>query len=650
MGRRSESEVNPRNGMVLEVIIVARISGCADQTELSLDDQEDHGRTVTGEYYSGPAEFRVIATIGKGERLDRPELAELEELLRTRTFDLLIFEDVGRLVRGAAAHRLCGIAVDHGTRVLSPNDFLDTADENWEEVVLDACKEHMKHNAHTSRRLKHKLKNRFLKFGGATARPIFGYIVASDAETYFDWRKDEAAEHWIKEGFRILRNTLNGEAVAEFFNENGVPTGRYCRNKKWDGRMVLRFYRNSLLIGKPGRGFRHTIKLNEQGRRISVPNPKGPEYRDEPHLAFLNSEEWETWKTDMERHHATCRRKCNNGIDSRSHVPKKRTRPLGQHARCWYCGREYVWGANGQTDFLQCSASRNWNCWNSIGVNGPFAAKTVVKALVDKLTRVDGVAEQFGELLRAAQKSTCGTERARVDLQRKQTELDRDKSNLKAAILQSGSQPLLNELLSDLDRRERDLAVAWRSLDKQRLKTPNVPRSVEQLRTFLGDELNRLAINSCELTDLLRLLLPDVYIYLVRLCDGGHLLPRAKVRFSLLGSFPDSALVPGLRELLSEEMTLDLFDTPDREKIRAECTRLAVEGLGPKAIATRLKGNPSPTHVANALHLDARMHSMGLTTPYVLVDEPPDDYPKLRRHKNRKYCFTAVEGYERPTR
>ena len=145
----------------------------------------------------GPLEYRVVATKGKGERLDRPELAEIEAVLRTGELDLLVMEDIGRLVRGAEAVRLCGIAVDHGVRVISPNDYVDTAEDSWEEDVLDACKEHVGHNAHTSKRLKHKLMNRFKKFGGAAAHVPPGYIkppkektdddTPPKTRTYDDW-------------------------------------------------------------------------------------------------------------------------------------------------------------------------------------------------------------------------------------------------------------------------------------------------------------------------------------------------------------------------------------------------------------------------------------------------------------------------------
>ena len=79
----------PRNGHTLVVGIVARISGGQNQKELSLDDQADHGKQVVTEMYRGEVEYRVVSTTGKGERLDRPELAQVEAMLRTRQLDLL---------------------------------------------------------------------------------------------------------------------------------------------------------------------------------------------------------------------------------------------------------------------------------------------------------------------------------------------------------------------------------------------------------------------------------------------------------------------------------------------------------------------------------------------------------------------------------
>jgi hypothetical protein len=80
----------------------------------------------------------------------------------------------------------------------------------------------------------------------------------------------------------------NCSAVADWFNQNGMPVGKYSRTKKWDGHAVRRFYSNPILKGFPQRGARHTIKHHETGRRISVPNPKGPSFFECPHLAHLD--------------------------------------------------------------------------------------------------------------------------------------------------------------------------------------------------------------------------------------------------------------------------------------------------------------------------------------------------------------------------
>ena len=112
--------LEPRNGHTLVVAIVARISGCSGQKEVSLEDQIDHAKQVVDAMYDGPVDYRTITTKGKGERLDRPELAEIEAMIRSGELDLLVAEDLGRIVRGTETAWLCGIANDHGTRVIAP--------------------------------------------------------------------------------------------------------------------------------------------------------------------------------------------------------------------------------------------------------------------------------------------------------------------------------------------------------------------------------------------------------------------------------------------------------------------------------------------------------------------------------------------------
>jgi hypothetical protein len=645
-----QPSLTPRNGHTLVVGIVARISGCSNQKEASLDDQIDHANQVVAEMYQGPLENRVIATKGKGERLDRPELKEIEEMLRSRELDLLVVEDIGRIVRGAEAARLLGIAVDQGTRVVAPNDCIDTADDSWEEDVISACRDHVGHNAHTSKRLKHKLMNRFLKFGGAPALPFYGYVKPPEARTYDDWYKDEAATAIYKQWFRILRETRNCTAVADWLTREGIALGPYCRSNKWTGAMVRRITRNPLLKGMPGRGFRRSIKHNETGTRVSVKNPNGPRFRECPHLAHVDPDEFDAVNSMLDAANKGFGRKPINGRDPLLSVPRKRTRFPGQHARCWYCGRRYVWGGNGVTDNLMCAGSREWACWNSIGCNGPTAVTKIMEAITTELYRLDGIDQQFHKLVaNAAAAGSSGLAQRRDRLARSEESLARKKANLLAAIAAYGPKPMFGQELSELETTEFELARERRALEQLTHRTLELPDSVAELRALLEDKFQGLAHNSAEFGDLLRQIVPEFRVHLVRLMDGGHLLPRAQIKLSLAGIVPDAKFVGGLEELLTRTLTLDLFVPPQRERIREEAVQLAARGLTQREIATRLPGPPALPVVQRAMRLHRTMCARNLASPYEVVYEAPSDYSKLTRHKNAKYLFRPLEGYQQPT-
>ncbi|MDB5355011.1 MAG: hypothetical protein JWN24_1464 [Phycisphaerales bacterium] len=645
---RSKGPLVPRNGHTLVVVIVARISGCANQVGLSLDDQIDHAKQLVAEMFTGPVDYRILRTTGKGEALDRPELAELEAILRTREADLMIAEDLGRVVRGTAAVELCGIAVDHGTRVLAPNDFIDTA-EPWEEDVISACRDHVGHNSHTSKRLKHKLMNRFLKFGGAMPLETYGYIVPLDAKTYADWLRDDAATPFLREGLRMLKATGNCSAVADYFNEMGVPVGPYCRRTSWNGKMVRRLYRNRTLGGLPGRGFRCTVKRHETGRRVSVVNPDGPEYREYPHLAHVDIDELDAVIAQLAEANANRGRKLVSGADPLQRVPRKRTRFPGQWSTCAYCGHQHVWGGNGVSSSLMCANSRQWQCWNSIAFNGALAVKKVVEAITASLYELDGLDTQFRQLVRdAAQNVGVGAAARWGQLERDEAECMRQKQNLQAAVADLGPVPLVREQLEKLQARERQLSSERRQLQALRGRALDLPESVANLRSLLEKVLGTLGGESPEGGALLRKLVPELQVHLVRLCDGGHLLPRARVKLALDGIVPDARHVPGLGGLVMRELTLDLFQPPQRERIRQAAVTLASQGLTAKAIAAALPEKPTATAVLDALALDRAMRQQGLATPYVNVLEPPEDYSKLRRHQNPKYRFKSLEGHVPP--
>jgi hypothetical protein len=266
-----------------------------------------------------------------------------------------------------------------------------------------------------------------------------------------------------------------------------------------------------------------------------------------------------------------------------------------------------------------------------------------------QLDRLEGLDDQFAAMVAA---SSGGLETRFEDERRRLHQeadlLARQKHNLLEAIKQFGPSSMMHEEIKAIEAAERQLLVRRYDLENRRPNQVVLPESAAVLRQMLEDEFRTLAVDSPVFGKLMRSLVTSFFVYAVRLCDGGHLLPRAKIQLNLGGTFPDLNLIPEAHSLLTQDLTMDFFTPPQRERIREQSVALAARGMMPKAISQKIDEKPTATAVQNALKLNGKMLSLGLTSPYVIVLEPPDDYPKLRRHKHERYVFKPLDGYERP--
>jgi hypothetical protein len=642
-------EVRPRNGHTLVVGIVARISGCAKQKDVSLEDQIQHAQELVATLFDGKVDYQIVSTKGKGERIDRPELVEIERMIRSGELDLLIVEDLGRLVRGTEASRLCGIAKDRGTRVISPNDCIDTDDESWEEDVISACRDHVGHNSHTSKRLKKKLMLRFKRSGGATPLPITGYVKPEDAKTFFDWRKDDTLTPMIRDGFDFLMKTKNCSAVADLFNEKKMPLGPYCRSERWDGAMVRRFFRNPLLKGSPGRGFRHSIKIHETGRRICVRTEEGPSFIECGHLAHLSAAEFDELNLMLTDRNSVYQRGQKNGKDVLHDIPRKRTRFPGQHVKCWYCGREYTWGGHGNKHHLQCKGSKSWNCWNSSGLDGKLLATKLVKEITRFLVGLESFGDQFTTMVQAsiASRQQVG-QHEHTKIARDIAKLEIEQRHLTDAIAAYGPRDSFQLKLKELDGRFCQLFAERARLNRFVPQTVNVPTSFPEFRNLLENRFLTLSEESFEFSIMMKQIVPDIHVFLVRSCDGGHLLPRARVKVNLLGAIADELYAAEIDSSLTQTFFIDVFEPTQREAIRGRVIELHGQGMSQRTISKSLPEYATQPVVQRAIALNEMMKRLGLTSPYVFQNSPPSDYATLRSHLNRRYAFRQADGYQAP--
>jgi hypothetical protein len=204
---------------------------------------------------------------------------------------------------------------------------------------------------------------------------------------------------------------------------------------------------------------------------------------------------------------------------------------------------------------------------------------------------------------------------------------------------------MIEQKLAETEAAEQSLARERRTLEALRTRALRLPESLVELRAMFEAKFMELTITSPEFGGLMRLVVPEFRVYLVRACDGGHPVPRARVRLSLAAVTPDARHVAGLEELCSRDLTLDLFEPPQRVRIREELARLHHLGLNQREIARRLPERASQAVVQRTLALEWKMQAQGLHEPYVTVTEPPADYPKLRRHRNSRYRFVPIEGF-----
>jgi hypothetical protein len=169
------------------------------------------------------------------------------------------------------------------------------------------------------------------------------------------------------------------------------------------------------------------------------------------------------------------------------------------------------------------------------------------------------------------------------------------------------------------------------------------------LRQLAREEFKNLALDSFEFASLMRRLIPKILVLPHRLCDGGLIVLRARFRLRLGNLLTDRRAREVLSQPLDRIVTVDLFEPCQREASREQIVALRA-AINPEtgkkhteAEAARKVGI-TKTAAQRAAALQRQMDQLGLSDPYIPVMEPPDDYPKLRRHKHARYSFRPLEG------
>jgi hypothetical protein len=396
--------VVPKDGATIRVLVACRVSDPrpGKQDERSLADQALLHEEWLKAHLDSPYEVRILEGRESGECIERADYQELIALVTTGQFDLVLAEDLGRIIRRLQAHSFAELCGEFDTRLIAHNDHIDTSIPGWEDRSIISAWHHERSNRDTSDRIKRTANSRFMQ-GGSAAFEIAGYIKPPGAKSDLDWRKDRDWDSVYVEWFRMLdEDEATFAEIADWLNQHRRPTGTFARKDEWDGPMVGRVTHNWLLKGYRVRN-RRKSRRNSTGKYVSVAAEPGElKLCHTPHLAFFDEEYYDRVIAAVDERNAKYRRKGQNGIDTRRRVPKKRTRFPGQSLVCGICGRGFVFGGrgfvfggHGQTDHLMCSGAREHLCWNGVTADGPLTAERISNAVYQAIAELP----EFNETL-----------------------------------------------------------------------------------------------------------------------------------------------------------------------------------------------------------------------------------------------------------
>jgi site-specific DNA recombinase len=640
MAHRLDPPLTPRNGVTLRVLAVCRIS-TEHQDQKALQDQEASYRRYVADHYDGSDEWKVFATRGSGELLDRRELAELVDEIESRRWDLVITEDLGRIARRSYTIFICETAEDCGTRLIALNDHVDTGRGDWRTSAMFAAVRHEQYNQDTSKRIRRSLRNRF-STEGLIQTIQYGYLKPPGVKTDGGVTKDPEATPIYEEWFRRLEGGASFSEIVDFLNDRGIKTSSTSRSGRRSVSLVRNMTYNSILKGVRVRNEKMSMRVNKAGRHRSVKAP--PEERLErpvPHLAFIEADRYDRVVAMLKKRNLKLGRKPVNGSDPRLGVPRKRTAWPGQHARCGVCGRLFYYGGNGRDGHLMCSGARDYRCWVGTTFFGPLAAERIAAAV---FVQVETLAE-FDSILLDEMRREMVAARARVETrltelsQREQT-LGRQIRSTARMRIEDENSKALKETLQELEE-ERDQVVVERAeLEEASGPAPELP-SMERIKATFAEAFRGLARDSEEFGRLMSRVVPKLEVWPYRAIDGGNAELRAKFTVELASLMPGTRGWDGLGGILRRDLVVDLFDPPQRVEHLARVRELTALSWQQREIGQEL--GITQTAVQRSAILAKKLDALGLGDPYQAVTGPPEDSNRTCRHKHARYRFETLE-------
>ena len=644
-----EPPLRPKRGRTLRVLKITRVSRIDPERRESLSNQaqDDLLNRWLDAHYQGSLECLVLDDVGSGERLDRAQLLKAQDLVASGGYDLVLAEDLGRIMRRSAALNFCEECEDTGTRLIAINDSIDTAQEDWRLNAFFAAMRHELYNKDTSRRIKRQQRSNFER-GGMIQFFLPGYIKPQGAKHDSEVSVDPEATKVYDEWFDKLERGWSYGRIADWLNDINFPVGPCCtKSTRWSAWLVANVTKNPLLKGMRRRNMQQSKRVNATGRSKSVKAP--PELlltRECPHLAHISPDRFDRVNALLEQRNKNYLRANSAQGKSRSGVPRKRTTWPGQHLTCGICGRLLLYAGSKGKRQLTCGGAIGYKCWSSVSLNSAAAGEKIVDAIVKEIETWPAYHQELANAVEeelAKDKGKLAEEHGQLVARRDQ--LAQEAKNIGYSLRQLEDSTALLEQLSEIEQEQREIRQELATLGSVQDLKPELP-DLQCLKEMAGKALREFDPNAPDFACWIRCLVPVFHVFPVRLIDGGKIHLRAHFEIDLRVAQPGYSLGHAEIGMLKKAVIVDLFDLPQRARLMDQVWKLSQQQDGKlteRDIAHRL--SVTQPVVQRAKRLYRQMVDQGRNDPYEYLTSHPLDTGKLRRHLHKRYRFEPLVGY-----
>jgi DNA invertase Pin-like site-specific DNA recombinase len=624
-------------GRLLRILIYSRYS-TEEQNPRSIDDQVAFcKRFLQGLLGDVPYQVKVLFDEGiSGEIVSRPGIDEAYAGILEHRWDLIVCEDASRLYRHETA---CGefveSAVDEGVRVFCINDFVDTAEEDWEDRLHEAMRHHARSNRYTSRRIK-RAHDGLWEIGAAVnplrtghiRRPSKPATTTQPAQGPFF---DEIDPKWvpiIHEAYvRIAARDLP-EAVGAWLTQVGLPKMANAKSSAWTAKNVIALIRRLDYRGL--QEFRHTVskKQYRSGKHKQERNdPNEVLQREMPHLRIVSDHLWDLANAAIDARCTTKNRLC--GRDHPLYgVPRGTTTPLSSRITC-VC--EQVMQIIGKNGFRCRNVDGEYKqpaCWNRATAKVQITHDAVADALQQHFNAHEPSLSEAMAQLQNRLGEPNSREHRRKALQQERQEAEAALNNLANAIEGKSEPP--ETLLRRIDEREdglRRVIAELEDIDRDN-RTVCLP-AAEEMASKLGELVARLRTVDRSVWGEVGLVVLQLRAFPCQQFDTNKVVLRGRLEVNLAGLLPPSARL-ALMNLQSDDLPqvfrpatleVNLFEPSTGPEHGMQAAELAELGIGPTEIGKRLK--ITKRNACLAIEYGRKLRAAGVTNPYIPLTDPP---------------------------